>query len=120
MTIVVKRKEIEEKFPEIKFPEKSIRFDFMLDKQNVYGSITPLSISLLGYAPKSLEWFCSEYSLNSPDFEKVRDPKDGELLWKAFYFQNEEKIKEAKENYFLLNSYDAELIAKKLDYKIFI
>lgn len=120
MTVVVKRKEIEEKFPKIKFPEKSIQFEFTLNKQNVYGAIAPISISLLGYAPKSLEWFLQEYQIKSPDIEKVKDPKDAELLWKAFYFQNEEKIKEAKENYFFINSYDAELIIKQLEYKFII
>ena len=32
MTVVVKRKEIEKKFPEIKFPEKSIQFEFTLNE----------------------------------------------------------------------------------------
>lgn len=120
MIVVVKRKEIEEKFPKIKFPEKSIQFEFTLNKQNVYGAIAPISISLLGYAPKSLKWFLQEYHIKSPDIEKVKDPDDAKLLWTTFYLQNEEKIKEAKENYFFINSYDAELITKQLEYKFII
>ena len=120
MTIVVKRKEIEKKFPQLAFSDKkSTPFNIEVDKRWISGDVLPICISLLGYSPSSFYWFKTAYELDPPNFN-TPDPKDGELLWKTFLFQNEEKIKEAKENYCLIISYDAELIAKKLDYKIFI
>ena len=94
----------------------STAFNVETEGKWVSGDLLPICISLLGYSPKSFLWFKTKYHLNPPNF-KTPDPKDGELLWKAFYLQNEEKVKEARENYCIVQSYEVELIAKQLKSK---
>lgn len=117
MIAIVKKQELKEKFPKINIlDDKSTPFNVKIEEKWVSGDILPISISLLGYSPKSFLWFKTKYKLHPPNF-KTTDPKDGELLWKVFYLQNEEKVKEAKENYCIIQSYEVELIAKQLKSK---